>query len=152
MIIFNSGIEVSIRLAFLLNAAFPTPLDVDRLALLDHAVLHSADFGGPESIFPPNPGRVSELTLKRPILHEALHLLTQANVAAIVPSIDGVQFTAGEESNAFLSVLESPLAASIRNRAAWAVGALLDGGDFNVESQLADALESWKFQFSDEGY
>lgn len=43
----NSPLEMGVRALMLLDEALPSPLDLRRLVLLDHGLLHSADLGGP---------------------------------------------------------------------------------------------------------
>ncbi|MGL5824044.1 MAG: ABC-three component system middle component 2, partial [Nocardioides sp.] len=57
----NGPLEVAVRVLMVLVEAFPEHLDLNRLVLLDHGLLHSADLGGPESLHPPVPIRAGEL-------------------------------------------------------------------------------------------
>jgi hypothetical protein len=146
--IFNGSLEVAVRIALILEASYPESLDVDQLALLDHALLHSADFGGPESVFPAVPGRVSELALKRPLIKAGLHILSQALVVQVLTTHRGVVFLAGEEMTPFVGLLDSPLAGKLRTRARWAVGAGL-GVDAGAKSRLTEAMAGWRHEFGE---
>lgn len=77
----NSPLEVGVRVLMLLSEAFPAHLDLNRLVLLDHGLLHSADIGGPESLHPPLPIRAGELGVKRRTIEDGLELMTRAGLA-----------------------------------------------------------------------
>jgi hypothetical protein len=62
----------------ILTEAFLEHLDVNRLVLLDHSVLHTADLGGPESLHPPLPIRAGELGVKRTTIEQGLQVMLRA--------------------------------------------------------------------------
>lgn len=43
----NGPLESAIRILTVLAEAYPRSLDLNRLVLLDHGLLHSEDLGGP---------------------------------------------------------------------------------------------------------
>ena len=77
----NSSLEVGMRVLMILVDAFPAHLDINRLVLLDHGLLHSADLDGPESLHPPIPVRVGELGVKRQHIEDGLHVMIRAGLA-----------------------------------------------------------------------
>ncbi|WP_157579883.1 MULTISPECIES: ABC-three component system middle component 2 [unclassified Plantibacter] len=146
MTVFNSNLEVAIRLALILEASFPRSLDLEQLSLADHAIIHSADMGGPPSIFPASPGRVSELTVKRPLVRNGMHLLCQAGIAAALTESRGIVFSGTEDTAPFLKLLEAPLLERLRERAAWSVDYILSIADNEISLEFSKNLDAWRSQ------
>lgn len=44
--IFNTSLELGVRMVYLLGALYPRGADIHKLAYLDYAVIYSSDFGG----------------------------------------------------------------------------------------------------------
>ena len=47
---FNSPFELGIRMVYLLNSLQPTGADLQKLVLLDYAIVYSHDLDGPPSL------------------------------------------------------------------------------------------------------
>ncbi|WP_368840580.1 ABC-three component system middle component 2 [Pseudomonas guariconensis] len=47
---FNSPFELGIRMVYLLQALMPHGADLQKLVLLDYAIVYSADLNGPSSL------------------------------------------------------------------------------------------------------
>ncbi|WP_353953559.1 ABC-three component system middle component 2 [Knoellia sp. S7-12] len=125
MILLNGPFESSIHTACLLTSAWPEPLDVDRLALMEHFVL----FGGPdvEGIQPPIGQASTGLSTRRSNVRSGLQVLLRAGLAETEDG--GAGFRATESAPAFVSLLESPAALKMRatcQQAANTVGRMND--------------------------
>lgn len=117
----NSPIEVGVRALMLLSEAFPSKLDLNRLVLLDYGLLHSADLGGPTSLYPPLPMRAGEFGVKRRSIEGGLELLVRAGLARIDIDSGGIQFSATERAPGFVALLVAEYAVSLHERAAWVI-------------------------------
>lgn len=122
----NSPLEVGVRILMILTEAHPQYLDVTRLVLLDHGLLHSADLGGPESLHPPLPERVAELGIKRTAIEQGLQVMLRAGLVQMATSQMGIQFVASDSANSFIDVLESSYSASLHDRARWVLSRFED--------------------------
>lgn len=149
MSVFNSSREVGVRLSFIFVAIAPRAVDVDVLALLDHALLHSADFDGPQSVFPAAATRSTEVTIKRPIIRDALHLLAQAGIVEVVASADGLTFRAAEEAAAFTRLLTVPLAEVFSARAAWVADRAFEGDSTRIADEFHQTINQWRVHFEE---
>jgi hypothetical protein len=147
--VFNSSREVAIRVSFLLVAIAPRAVDVDDLVLLDHALLHSSDFGGPASAFPAVVTRSTEVTIKRPILHDALHLLAQAGLVEVLASADGLKYGATEEAAAFVRLLNSQLANLFADRAEWVAERFFEGDSSTITASYRGVSDQWRVHFGE---
>jgi hypothetical protein len=143
----NSPVEVGVRVLMLLTEAYPERLDVNRLVLLDHGVLHSADLGGPESLHPALPVRAGELSVKRHAVEAGLELMIRAGLAEMTLTPDGVQFHAGEDAHHFVEILGSTYATTLHERAAWVVANFDDLSESSLRRQMRGIFASWSEEF-----
>lgn len=143
----NSPFEVGFRVLTLLAAAFPAHLDINRLVLLDHGLLHSADLDGPESLHPPIPVRVGELGMKRQHIEDGLHLMLQAGLAEMVAEDGGIEFRASDSAESFLRLLESDYARALHKRAGWIVAELGHIDDHSLRERMREVWSHWSEEF-----
>jgi hypothetical protein len=134
-------------LLIILTEAFPTPLDLNRLLLLDHSILHSADLEGPESLYPPLPDRIGEFGVKRQLIEKGLQVLINCGLAEMQPSDEGIYFLPTESAPGFTDLLESPYARGLRERAQWAVLHLAIHDEASLRYQLRTVLSDWSEEF-----
>ncbi|MGQ0631603.1 MAG: ABC-three component system middle component 2 [Sporichthyaceae bacterium] len=143
----NSPLETAIRVLTILVEAFLSRLDINRLVLLDHGLLHSADLGGPASLHPPVPSRAGELGVKRQRIQLGIEVLVRAGLAHMEPRRDGIQFWAADGAKSFIGLFETDYAYALAARAAWVVsqfGALTDG---DLRQAMRRAAGHWAEEF-----
>ncbi|MGY2127377.1 ABC-three component system middle component 2 [Blastococcus sp. SYSU DS0617] len=143
----NSPVEVGVRVLMVLTEAYPEKLDVNRLVLLDHGVLHSADLGGPESLHPALPVRAGELSVKRDAVEAGLQLMIRAGLVQMSLAPDGVQFHAGEGAHHFVEILGSTYATTLHERVAWVVRNFDDLSEHSLRRQMRGIFASWSEEF-----
>jgi hypothetical protein len=143
----NSPVEVGVRVLMILTEAFPEQLDVNRLVLLDHGVLHSADLGGPDSLHPALPVRAGELGVKRSAIEAGLQLMMRAGLAEMTATDDGIQFRAGERAHSFIRILGSSYAATLHDRVEWVVHHFDDLSEAALRAQMRAIFDSWSEEF-----
>lgn len=146
----NSPVEVGIRALVMLVEHFPAGLDVDRLSMLDHVLVHSGDFGGPASLHPPIPGRSSELSVKKGLMEDGLRILARARLVNLQSGPNGFEFKAGEGAASFLNVLHSPLLGSLRSRAEWVHGRIEVDETDELSELMAKTFRNWRLTDPDE--
>ncbi|MBB6118548.1 ABC-three component system middle component 2 [Nocardiopsis algeriensis] len=118
----NGPLEIGVRALVLLSESHPDALDLAEIALLDYAMLHSAEFDGPPSLHPDLPARTGELALKRTIFEQALLVLIRAGLAELeTGDRTGLVYRATERGPAFVDILRAPYVLQLRERAKWAV-------------------------------
>ena len=155
--LFTSPLEVGVRVLTLLVKAFPSRLDINHLVFLAHALLHSADLNGPESLHPPAPIRVGEFGVKRQHVRDGLSVMVRAGLVQIETSERGVEFCASDGAENFLKLLESSYAHSLRSRAHWVVDESR-GSDYvylreqmkKICSHWTDELETMQYEKGDD--
>jgi hypothetical protein len=143
----NSPLEVGMRVLMILVEAFPAHLDINRLVLLDHGLLHSADLNGPESLHPPTPIRVGELGVKRQHIADGLHVIIRAGLAEMSAEDSGIEFRANETSESFLKLLETEYAHALHERARWTVQELGAVDDERLRERMREISSHWAEEF-----
>jgi hypothetical protein len=131
----------------ILTEAFPEHLDVNRLVLLDHGVLHSADLGGPESLHPPLPIRAGELGVKRTVIEQGLQVMLRAGLIEMTAAETGIRFQASDSAYSFVSILGADYATTLRNRVKWVLQHFDDLSEEVLRSQMRTIFASWSEEF-----
>ncbi|WP_426510467.1 ABC-three component system middle component 2 [Dactylosporangium sp. McL0621] len=139
----NSPLEVGLRVAFLLSFAYPRSFDLATLAQLDHALLHTGQSDGPPSIHPELPGSIGELAIKEDLVRAGLDAMIRAGLVFGRPTGAGFKFAATENARPFISVLGSPYAVRLRNRAEWVVERLPDEEQSEPSLGLRAMVRKW---------
>lgn len=143
----NGPLEVGLRVLMILVEAFPAHLDINRLVLLDHGLLHSADLDGPESLHPPVPVRVGELGVKRQHIEDGLQVMIRAGLAEMSAEDSGIEFWASENTESFLRLLESDYALALHDRAQWVIGELGNIDDSRLRERMRKVSSHWSEEF-----
>lgn len=143
----NGALEVGLRVLMILAEAFPRHLDINRLVLLDHGLLHSADLEGPESLHPPLPVRVGELGVKRQHIEDGLHVMIRAGLAEMSAEGSGIEFWASDNAESFVRLLESEYAQALHDRARWVVGELGGVDDSLLRERMRQVSSHWAEEF-----
>lgn len=143
----NSPLEVGLRVLMVLAEAFPAHLDINRLVLLDHGLLHSADLDGPESLHPPTPVRAGELGVKRQRIEEGLHVMLRAGLAEMSAEDGGIEFCASDTAEGFLRLLESDYSRGLHERAHWVVEELGDIDNDRLRERMREISSHWSEEF-----
>ncbi len=146
--LFNGPVEIGMRAAMVLANAFPDRLDLNRLVILDYIVVHSGDIpDGPPSLHPPMPLRAGEVSVRRGLLENGLHLLAMKGLVARHLDESGISYSAQSEITAFLDALSSGYANAVRDRAEWAVQRLNRLSDSQVRELFEESIGRWRTQF-----
>ncbi|MBO7804382.1 threonine transporter RhtB [Burkholderia pseudomallei] len=116
---FNSPFELGIRMAFLLYALRPKVADLQKLVLLDYALVYSADLDGPSSLHTPVPQRNSEVFTRRDRIEEGLYLMSVKGVVVAEYDNDGIVYIAGPRCRQLVQAFTSRYARELEERARW---------------------------------
>lgn len=116
---FNSPFELGIRMVYLLSSLFPRKADLQKLVLLDYAVVYSGDFGGPDSLHTPVPFRGNELYSRRELIQQGLYLMSTKGLVNAVHDEAGISFSAGENSRTIVDSIQASYAVNLEHRCEW---------------------------------
>lgn len=145
--LFNSTLETGTRAVIVLEAAYPRALDLARLTWFDHLVVHTADAGGPPSLHPSLPERTGELLIRRRLVEDSLSLMRRVHLVDAVVDDSGVAFRASDEAAAFVSLMRTPYAEALKERAAWLAGEFADLDAQGLAERIGDRLDRWSMEF-----
>jgi len=146
--VFNGPIELGLRALMLLAESDPKPLDIQRLVVLDYLLVHSADFeGGPESLHPASPLRAGEVTIRRGLIEDGLHLFATKGLVTRITDGAGISYKSGELAAVFLDALTSDYGHALRNRAAWAIETAGALSDSDAAALLERTIGKWRTEF-----
>ena len=143
----NSPLEVGVRVVMLLAEAFPVVLDLNRLVMLDHGLLHSADLGGPASLHPELPIRAGEFGVKRQTILRGLEIMMRAGLAEMIVTDHGIEFRADEQAEGFVNILASDYARELHTRATWVVAMFGNLDENSLRQQVRQIFDAWSEEF-----
>jgi hypothetical protein len=145
---FNTPVETGTRVLVILASTAPTALDINRLVLLDHWLLHSGDHGGPSSLYPNTPIRSGQFGLKRRDLAMGIEVMLRAGLVEVVAQSGGIFYRANDVGLSFLGILEAPYVQMLKDRATWTATQLdAVSRDSDMRSSLAASLSHWSAEF-----
>jgi hypothetical protein len=144
----NSPIEFGLRALVLLTTAFPERLDLARLVMLDHCLVHSADLGGPASPFPALPGRSGQMGMRRSSMEAGVRLMLRAGLVEAHATDQGIEYGATEGGEPFLDVLEAEHVSRLKVVAEWVIEMFRELDDERLRDQMGELLGRWNEEFS----
>ncbi|WP_349680045.1 ABC-three component system middle component 2 [Achromobacter sp. UBA5777] len=141
--VFNSPFELGIRMVYLLNAMYPDGADLQKLVLLDYAVVYSADLGGPESLHTPVPFRGGEYLSRRELIEKGLYIMSTRGLVGARLDDSGITYIAGPSARSMVGALESEYLRHLDERCEWAAKkyTLADSGQLTRE--FAEKGQLW---------
>jgi hypothetical protein len=144
---FNSPFELGIRMVYLLNALQPTGADLQKLVLLDYAVVYSDDLGGPPSLHTPVPYRGSEYLSRRDLIAQGLYLMSTRGLVAVSMDNTGITYFAGDTARTMVGALTSPYLRELEGRCRWAAKMFAFLGSREMTKRFAQQGHLWGAEF-----
>jgi hypothetical protein len=148
-LLFNGTLETGVRLLIVLNALYPRALSLTHLIWFDHLVVHTNDFGGPESLHPPLPYRSGEILVRRRLIEDSLNMMRMIGYVDIVSREDGIYYVATEDAYPFINLLSSEYLISLKGCAKWVsekFGGLMEE---EIRGFIAEKAGRWNIEFQD---
>jgi hypothetical protein len=137
---FNSPLEAGIRGAFLLVEAYPRALSLDHLVMLDHILVHTSDFDGPESVHPASPFRIAEPYVRRELIQRALVLFRSRELFSELPTNQGFVWRADDAAAPFIETLTTRYHDLLRRRARWTIGKYGDTPELTLAAAMRERV------------
>ncbi|CAM8819552.1 threonine transporter RhtB [Burkholderia pseudomallei] len=117
--LFNTPFELGLRMVYLLFALRPGGADLQKLVLLDYAIVYSQDLGGPASLHTPVPYRNAELFSRRERIEQGLYLMSTRGLVDVVLDESGMTYIAGTSSFTMVGSLSSKYWRDLQKRCVW---------------------------------
>jgi hypothetical protein len=140
---FNSPYELGIRMVYMLSSLFPRGADLQKLVLLDYAIVYSADFGGPKSLHTPVPFRGNELYSRRELIQQGLYLMSTKGLVTAVHDSAGIYYYAGDNSRAIVDSLTTSYALELEERCSWAAKYFGEMDSLSMTTLFNDSGYRW---------
>lgn len=137
---FNTPLETGVRILILLAEAFPRGLSLDHLVMLDHIMVHTADFSGPPSVHPASPYRAAEPYVRRELVQRSLILFRSRALLNETPSEAGFIWEAAELAAPFVETLSTDYHRTLRNRARWTIEKYADASEITLASAMGERV------------
>jgi len=141
MVVFNSSLEAGVRTICFLDSYFPGYMDFDSLMKIDFILVHSGDFGGPESLHPITPNRKGEYFSRREKVRAGLDLMINFGFIEIEYTNKGVFYKVSEHVNPYLNLMKCNYSLALIKVSEWLANELNKNGF----EQLNTALENKVF-------
>lgn len=141
--VFNSPFELGIRMVYLLQALSPRGADLQKLVLLDYAIVYSADLNGPSSLHTPVPFRGAELMSRRELIEHGLYLMSTRGLVTATSSVDGITYFAGEVARVMTGALTSSYLRELEQRCRWAAEQYGQADSTELTAQFAESGHLW---------
>jgi hypothetical protein len=140
---FNSPFELGLRMVYLLQALSPQGADLQKLVLLDYAIVYSADLDGPSSLHTPVPFRGAELLSRRELIEQGLYLMSTRGLVTATWSEYGITYFAGETARTLTTTLTSGYLRSLESRCAWAAEQFANAESQELTAEFAASGHLW---------
>jgi hypothetical protein len=118
--VFNSPFELGLRMVYLLTGLTPRGADLQKLVLLDYAIVYSGDLNGPKSLHTPVPYRGSELLSRRELIEQGLYLMSTKGLVDALMDDSGITYVAGPAAFTMVGSLTSQYFLELETRCKWA--------------------------------
>lgn len=149
--VFNSPLEIGLRVLYLLNELQPDGCDLQRLVYYDYILVHSSDVpDGPKSIHPKIPHRTTEILVKRELVKKGLTLMHSKELVDSVFDSTGITYKATELTRPFLEYNKSEYAKSLKEISSWLVKKFKPYSDEKLSLFIKNNLDVWGVEFSKE--
>ncbi len=149
--VFNSPLEIGLRVLYILDALNPIGCDLQRLVYYDYILVHSSDIpNGPKSIHPNIPHRTTEILVKRELVKKGLTLMHSKQLVKSVFDSTGIVYMATELTKPFLGYLHSEYARNLTAISNWLVKQFGTYSDETLSQFIKNNLDVWGGEFSKE--
>ncbi|WP_175748870.1 ABC-three component system middle component 2 [Burkholderia pyrrocinia] len=141
--LFNTPFELGLRMVYLLFALRPGGADLQKLVLLDYAIVYSEDLGGPESLHTPVPYRNAELFSRRERIEQGLYLMSTRGLIDVVLDESGMTYVAGTSSFTLVGSLSSKYWRDLQKRCVWVAERFGSVSTNDLLNLFADSGHLW---------
>ncbi|MBI3713375.1 MAG: threonine transporter RhtB [Burkholderiales bacterium] len=141
--VFNSPFELGLRMVYLLCALRPYGADLQKLVLLDYAIVYSGDLNGPGSLHTPIPYRGNELLSRRELIEQGLYLMSTRGLVDARMDSDGITYVAGQAALSLVGSLTSKYFLDLEKRCEWAANTFSNLNSIDLTVVFAEGGHRW---------
>lgn len=149
--IFNSDIEVGIRVLVLLERSSIIKHNLQRLCIYDYILLHAHDIDiNQNNIHPAHPYRSSEYPIKFEIIEKAIYLLISRKLIDVYMNEDGISYGCNDRTKWFLNAFESEYLRKLKQTAEWIDVKFSGLTDEELSILVKQRIAKWGDEFKQE--
>jgi len=141
--LFNTPFELGLRMVYLLSAIRPKGADLQKLVLLDYAIIYSSDLSGPTSLHTPVPYRGGELLTRRELIEQGIYLMTTKGLIDVKIDHTGLIYIAGPAALTMVGSLTSKYFLDLEKRCYWAAFAFSNIDTPELTNNFAEQGHLW---------
>lgn len=146
--VFNNPVESALRSIVLLVEVYPETLDLQTLIFLDYLLVHSGDANGPASLHPPTPQRDGEITVRRGLIEQGLHLLLVRGLAERRATENGFEYCARDTAGTVIASLETKYSHDLLDRAGWVTSNFAHSDLSKLSAFFNERIGLWGEEFT----
>lgn len=130
-------------MVYLLSAVGVEGADLQKLVLLDYAVIYSGDLDGPPSLHTPVPFRGNEMLTRRALIEQGLQLMSTRGLVDARLSPSGVIFIPGPSTLALTGSVAAPYYRQLDARCEWAAKRFASRDSIELTQIFNDLGHRW---------
>jgi len=151
--VFNSPLEIALRLLLIILKAGGKGISLDKLIIYDYLILNSGDVkDAPSSLHPALPNRSSQLLVKREIVKKSLQILSSKELLIVRFASNGILYCPSELSSHFVQYFESAYFLELNKRTEWIIENFKDKTTKYLDKYINSNLNNWGSEFINESY
>jgi hypothetical protein len=106
--IYNSDLEVSIRVAKILTGFYPDSVNIEKLICIDFFILNLADFfSDEESLHPAIPRRDTQLAIKRKLFNDSINIMKKYGIVKELYTGNGFLYSVTDKTFSFTNAIKN---------------------------------------------
>lgn len=146
--LFNSPLEVGLRVLVFLCEIAPNSVDIQRLIYFDYLTIHSGDIeNGPKSLHAATPHRTGEIIVRRNILQEGINLMASKGLITMVFSSEGISYKNSDISLNFLNYFDSTYYTKLKENSKWVINKFSSYSNEELNLYIKKHLDIWGGEF-----
>lgn len=146
--IFNSTIEIGLRILILLNSNHTQLFNLEKLTYLDYLLLHSGDIkNAPQSLLPNSPYRFFEFHVNKEKIANAIEYLWKKGLIDVEYKENGIFYKSNRLTGLFVSNLKSQFSKELKNTALWVIKNFNHHTESGLKELFDTTLKSKKYDF-----
>ncbi|WDM21262.1 ABC-three component system middle component 2 [Paenibacillus polymyxa] len=148
ILLFNSNLEIALRILVLLSQDSNNTYDLDRLVIFDYFIIHANDVDSEQmNLHPSLPLRSSEIIIKRKLISEGLDLLVSRGLIGIVYKDSGVYYCSNTLTKVFVELLKSDYFIILKKLSTWVAETYGSIETSELNSIVNKNIQQWGGEF-----
>ncbi len=149
--LFNSPLEVGLRILYIFRNTNKSILDIQRLIYYNYLIVHSSDIpDAPESLHPEMPNRSCEILIGRKVIQKGINLLLSRELICVKYAKSGIKYISNKNTSLFLDHFNSNYSKELDERAKWVCSNYDSMSDNKLNGFIQSNLGKWGAEFSRE--